>query len=358
MYLDIVKVLLPAIITFVIGIGITPLISNYLYQNQMWKKKVKATASDGRTNEVFQKLHAEKEINTPRLGGSIIWISVVITTILFWSLSFFPFTGEVFSKLEFLSRNQTWILLSALIIGALIGALDDLLEIKGEGGYIAGGLSLKKRLLVVGSIGLFVSTWFYLKLGISSIAIPLLGSLELGWFIIPIFTIIMMLIYSGGIIDGVDGLAGGVFTSMFAAYGVIAFSLGQINIAAFCAAIVGGLLAFLWFNIPPARFYMSETGSMALTITLTLIAFMTDTIGGGYGLFVLPIIAILLILTTLSVIIQLTYKKFNNGKKIFNSTPIHHHFESLGWSSAKVAMRYWIISVIAASAGIIIALIV
>jgi phospho-N-acetylmuramoyl-pentapeptide-transferase len=143
---------------------------------------------------------------------------------------------------------------------------------------------------------------------------------------------------------------------MFGAYGVIAYYLDQINLAAFCGLIVGGILAFLWFNIPPARFYMSETGSMALTITLVIIAFMTDSIGGGIGIFVLPIIAFPLVVTVLSIVVQLTYKKFTRGKKIFHSTPIHHHFEALGWPNYKVTMRYWIVSIICSATGIIITL--
>jgi phospho-N-acetylmuramoyl-pentapeptide-transferase len=164
--------------------------------------------------------------------------------------------------------------------------------------------------------------------------------------------------YSGGVIDGVDGLAGGVFAVAFGAYTIIAYSNNQIDLAAFCALIVGSILSFLWFNIPPARFYMSETGSMALTITLTTVALMTDQLGEGVGLIVLPIIALPLVLTVLSVMIQLISKKIRKGKKIFYSTPIHHHFEALGWPSYKVTMRYWIFSVISATLGVILSLII
>jgi phospho-N-acetylmuramoyl-pentapeptide-transferase len=188
--------------------------------------------------------------------------------------------------------------------------------------------------------------------------LPGLGYTYLGWLIIPFFVLTMMFIYAGGVIDGVDGLAGGVFTIAFAAYAIIAFFNNQIDLAAFCALIVGGTLSFLWFNIPPARFYMSETGSMALTITLTTIAFMTDKLGDGAGLIVLPIIALPLVVTVLSVMIQLASKKFRNGKKIFHSTPIHHHFEALGWPSYKVTMRYWILSVVCATLGVIISIII
>ena len=172
---------------------------------------------------------------------------------------------------------------------------------------------------------------------------------------IPFFIIVMLAIYSGGVIDGIDGLSGGIFASIFSGYAIIAFIQNQIDISALCAVIVGGILAFLWFNIPPARFYMSETGSMALTITLVVIAFMTDSVGDGHGVIALPIIAFPLLLTSASVIIQLLSKKFR-GKKVFLVAPLHHHFEAIGWSASKVAMRYWIVGIIFTLFGVIFAL--
>lgn len=356
MTIDIIKILVPAVLAFFVGIGITPTITDYLYKNKMWKKKAKTTTIDGREAKVFNSLHKNKEINTPRLGGVIIWFSAFITALIIWFLSKTT-SFEIFDKLEFISRNQTWIPFFTLILGAFFGAIDDILEIKGLGGYLAGGLSLKKRLMFVSTIALIISLWFFVKLEVSSVFLPILGYTEIGWLFVPLFILTMLFIYSGGIIDGIDGLAGGVFAVAFGAYGIIAHANGQIDLAAFCALIVGSILAFLWFNIPPARFYMSETGSMALTITLTVVAFMTDYLGGGRGVIVLPIIAIPLVLTTLSVIIQLLSKKFRNGKKIFHSTPIHHHFEALGWPSYKVTMRFWIFSMVFAGLGVILAIV-
>jgi phospho-N-acetylmuramoyl-pentapeptide-transferase len=154
-----------------------------------------------------------------------------------------------------------------------------------------------------------------------------------------------------------DGLSGGVFACIFGAYAAIAFSLNQIDLAAFSATLAGAILAFLWFNIPPARFYMTETGSMALTVALSIVAFMTDSIGGGFGFFVLPIIAFPLIASAGSSFMQIYYKRLTGGKKIFLSAPLHHHFEALGWPSYKVVMRYWVLSVIFAIIGVIVALI-
>ena len=161
----------------------------------------------------------------------------------------------------------------------------------------------------------------------------------------------MLAVYSGGIIDGVDGLAGGVFIIMYSAYAVIAYSQNQIDLAAFLMVVAGSLLVFLWFNIPPARFFLSETGTMGLTTTLTVVAFLT-----GQPLLLL-IIAFPLVVTTASVIIQLISKKLRNGKKVFLVAPLHNHFIAKGWSKPKVTMRYWIFASLCAVLGIVIGLI-
>lgn len=352
---DIVKVALPAILSFVIGIGITPIVSGYLYKHKMWKKKAGKVAFDGGETPIFNELHKEREINTPRMGGVIIWASAAITTLFIWIISQFLST-DLSVKLDYLSRSQTWLPLFTLVAGSIFGLVDDLLEIQGTGDYAAGGLSLKKRLLIVACIGLAAGTWFYAKLDISSIGLP--GGLELplGLFFIPFFALVTMAIYSGGIIDGIDGLAGGIFATMFTAYASIAFYQQQIDLAAFCLSVVGAILAFLWFNITPARFYMSETGTMGLTITLAVVAFMTDRLSGGYGILVLPIVALPLVITTLSVVLQVLSKKFR-GKKIFMVAPVHHHFEAAGWPASKVTMRYWIIGVVFSILGVILALV-
>ncbi len=355
MIIDIVKVFLPSTIAFTVGILITPILTHYLYKYEMWKKRAGKVALDGSATPLFNELHKHKETGTPKMGGVVIWASVFITTVGIWFLAKFLPT-DVFTKLDFLSRNQTWIPLATLMLGSLVGLIDDFLEVKGTGDHIAGGLSLKKRLLIVGAIALLCAEWFYLKLGVSSVMIPLFGTISLGWLFVPLFILVALGIYSGGVIDGIDGLAGGVFAAMFSAYAGIAFYQQQINLAAFCAVVVGGILAFLWFNVPPARFYMSETGTMGLTVTLAVVAFMTDSIAGGHGLIVLPVIAMPLIVTTLSDIIQIVSKKVR-GKKVFLIAPIHHHFEALGWPGYKVTMRFWIVSVIFAILGVVLALI-
>jgi phospho-N-acetylmuramoyl-pentapeptide-transferase len=356
MEIDIIKVILPSVVAFITGMFFTPILTRFLYKHKMWKKKAKTVSIDGGGTPIFNSLHADREVSTPRMGGIVIWISIIITTLLFWFLGNL-FSGSIFSKLDFLSRDQTWIPLSVLLLGALVGLIDDVLEIKGIGGNYAGGLSLKKRLFFVGIISLLISLWFYFKLELSSISVPFMGHIDFGLLFIPLFVLITLFIYSGGVIDGIDGLAGGVFASIFAAYAGIAFFQNQINLAAFCTVVVGSILAFLWFNIPPARFYMSETGSMALTLTLAIVAFMTDEMGNGIGIAVLPIIALPLFITSLSVIIQVISKKFRNGKKVFLVAPVHHHFEAKGWPAYKVTMRYWVVGLVCAILGVILALI-
>jgi len=172
---------------------------------------------------------------------------------------------------------------------------------------------------------------------------------------VPLFIFVSLALYASGVIDGIDGLSGGVFGSVFASYAIIAFAQNQLDLAAFSAAIVGGLLAFLWFNIPPARFYMSDTGTMALTLTIATIAFMTDDLGEGIGIAVLPVIGTLLFATVASNVLQVVSKRYF-GKKLFRIAPLHHHFEAIGWPGYKVVMRYWVLSVVFAFVGVIIAL--
>lgn len=346
---SVAKVFLSFFLTFSVGILISPIISGYLYKNKMWKKKARNEALGGGETPIFNSLHKEKEISTPRMGGVVIWVSVLITIFILAILSnIFPTMST--QKLNFLSKNQTWLPLFALLSASLVGLLDDILQVRGGGGYIAGGLALSKRIFFVLLVGFIGGYWFYFKLGISSIMIPLLGEVSLGYFFIPFFMIVMLAIFSGGVIDGLDGLAGGIMAVIFASYGVIAFFQNQVDLATFCGAVVGGILAFLWFNIPPARFYMSETGMLGLTVTLSVIAFLTNSVA------VLPLIALPLLVTSLSVIIQYLSKKFR-GKKIFLVAPLHHHFEAMGWPAYKVTMRYWVISIVFAVLGMIISVV-
>src|SRR3989344_2813007 len=249
MILDVIKVIFPAALSFGIGIALTPLLTHYLYKYKAWKKKPRSHAVDGREATIFNALHGAKEVGTPRMGGIVIWLSSLMTIGGIWLLAQLSGNGTLV-KLDFLSRDQTWIPLLTLNVGAR--------------------LSLVKRLLVVAGLSLFVGWWFYAKLAIITVGLFSGATLTIGVFIIPLFILVALVLYAGGIIDGLDGLAGGVFAGIFLAYAGIAFYQGQVNLAAFSATIAGATLAFLWFNVPPARFYMSETGTMGLTMTLAV----------------------------------------------------------------------------------------
>jgi len=347
---SIVRILIPATFSFVIGIISTPIVTHYLYKYKVWKKTGGKLALDGTSAEEFNRLHGDGETKTPRMGGIVVWGSVLITTI---GISLL---GELFPEssiphFDFLTRTETWIPFFTLIIGAMVGFLNDLLDISTQGK----GLALRQRLVVVVFLSGFIGWWFYAKLAVVAINIPFGHPFYIGVFVIPLFIFISLCLYASGVIDGIDGLSGGVFASIFASYTIIAFAENQIDLAALCATVVGGLLAFLWFNIPPARFYMSETGTMGLTLAIASIAFMTDNLGGGIGVAVLPIIGALLMMTVVSNVLQIIWKRIF-GRKLFRIAPLHHHFEAIGWPGYKVVMRYWVLSIMFAFAGVILAL--
>lgn len=349
MSLDAIKVLLPAIVSFAAGIWLTAWLTKYMYKYRMWRRKSRSTENTAAMSAEFQKIHnVEGETSTPRVGGVIVWLSVIVTIVVFAILSYL-FPNNATLKLNFLSRNQTILPLFALLFASIIGLMDDLLQIYGKDMNMSDGITRRMRILVVLLIGAIGAWWFYLKLDFLLLHIPFYGDIFLGLWFIPFFMAVVLGTFTGSVIDGIDGLAAGVMASAFGAYALIAFEQQQYDIAAFCATIIGGTLAFLWFNIPPARYYLSETGMLGLTVTLAIVAFLTGQV------LVLPIIAFPLVATSLSSSIQMFSKKFF-GKKVFRIAPLHHHFEAIGWPSHKVTMRYWVVSVICALFGVVIAL--
>ncbi len=349
MYLDLVKIFVPTAVAFFLGILITPFATHYFYKYKMWKKysrRLETSATD------FHSIHNEdKELNTPRVGGIIIWVSVLFTTLLFY-LASIAFPGAGTEKLSFLSRNQTFIPLFTLLLGSLIGLWEDLIQIYGTGRLARDDSSWRKwKAGIIAFIALLIGVWFFYKLGVDGVFVPFFGEIYFGALIIPFFMLVALGTFSGGVIDGIDGLSGGVLASVFGAYSAIAFANNQIDLATLSGVITGGILAFLWFNIPPARFYMGETGMMGLTITLATIAFLTDSV------LILPVVAMPLVITSLSVILQAFSKMLRKGKRLFRLAPLHHHFEAIGWPKDKVVMRYWVFSAVFAIIGIIFAII-
>lgn len=340
---NIIKIFLVSSFTAILALFLAPFLIKFLYKIKFWKKEARCKTITGDKAEVFYSLHKDREVTVPRGGGLIIWVSILIVVFLFYLVSQFSDIWWL-KRINFLSRSETWLPLFTLIAASLVGLADDIFQVFGKGKYIAGGITFSKRLLMVTIIGIIGAWWLYYKLGWTSIHIPMLGDFSLGLWYIIFFILTTLACWSSGVVDGIDGLAGGTFASIFGAFAIIAFSQGFIDLAAFCIAITGTLFAFLWFNIPPAKFYMGETGILGLTTTLAVVTFMTDS------LIVLPIIGGILVMETSSVILQLLSKKFLK-KKIWLCTPIHHHFEAKGWPAHQVTMRLWIIGVVLAIIG-------
>jgi len=351
---NVIKIFILSALSAAISMIFAPVLINFLYKIKFWKKEARTRTITGDNADVIYSLHKEREVSVPRSGGLIIWISVLVMIFLFFALSFISHPWWL-KKFNFLSRSETWLPLFTLIVASIVGLSDDILQVVGRGKYIAGGMGFTRRLFIVILIGLVGGLWFYYKLDWDTIHIPLIFNfpegidISIGFWYIPLFILVMVACWSGGVIDGLDGLAGGIFTTIFSAFTIIAFSQGKTELATFCAVIVGTLFTFLWFNIPPARFYMGETGVLGLTSTMAVVAFLTDSV------IVLPIIAGLLVIEVGSIILQLFSKRFRH-KKIFLATPIHHHFEAKGWPSYKVTMRFWIIGVVLAIVGVAIRL--
>lgn len=329
--------------SFAVAFLSTPLLTKFLYRHR-FGKQIRNTAE----TPVFSALHASKQ-GTPTMGGILIWGTTLILATLFWALDR-VFGLAFFHHLNFLTRAETLLPLGALIAASLVGLVDDFYNVRRRGAE-GGGLRVRQRLLIYTAIAFVGAWWFVAKLDWTTLHIPLIGNFDIGLWYFPIFIfIIVATSHSVNISDGLDGLAGGILLSAFAVFGAIAFVQGRFNLAAFCGVIVGTLLAFLWFNIHPARFIMGDTGSMGLGTTLGVVAMLTNA-----ALF-LPVIGLLLVVESGSVLLQLAARRLR-GRKLFLSAPIHHHFEARGWPEPKVVMRFWIISAVSGVLGFILFLI-
>ncbi len=343
-HLSIIKILFLLSFSSVLAFLWTPLLTKFLYRYRLWRKNTRTKSIDGKPSPVFYKLNKKREVGVPRFGGLIIWLTTIFVAFLFSFLAHI-FGGPIFNHLNFLSRKETWLPLAILAASSFLGLADDITQVFNKGKYTDGGIKFARRLFFILLIGGISAWWFYFKLDWNIIYVPFIGNIRIGGWYIPLFIITMLASWSGGVIDGIDGLAGGTLAIIFSAFTVISFSLGFYNLSAFCAVLSGAILAFLWFNIPPARFYMGETGMMGLTATLTAVSFLTNSV------IVLPIIGGLLVIESGSVIIQLLSKKIRK-KKVFIAAPIHHHLEAKGWPPEKITMRFWILGMILAIIGV------
>jgi phospho-N-acetylmuramoyl-pentapeptide-transferase len=341
---EILKILIVAVICFGIALFWTPKLIRFLKKHKMGK-----SIRDSAVAPIMAKLHAAKA-GTPTMGGIVIWVTVgLVILFLYGGCRLFNF--EAACGLNFLSRSQTLLPIGVFLAAAIVGLLDDYLNIK-KIGPRGGGLRVRHRLLSYTLIAAMAAWWFFSKLGWDFIHIPFYGNLALGLWYVPVFAfVIVATSFSVNETDGLDGLAGGTLLAAFGAYGVIAFSQGKLDLAAFCGAVFGALLAFVWHNITPAAFFMGDTGAMALGTVLGVVAMLTNQP------LLLPIIGLPFVVESGSVLLQIASKKLRGGKKLFLSSPLHHHLEAVGWGEPKIVMRFWVISFVAAWIGTVIALV-
>ena len=333
-----IRVVIISISSFAVALLFTPYALRVLKKFNFGKQ---IRTSD--STPIFSRLHEGKE-GILTMGGVVIWGSVLALAFIFLMLDAI-FDGS-FGYFNFVDRAQTFLPIAALLIAALLGLFDDVLGIL-KIGPNGGGLTISRKLLVYTLLSAVGAWWFFVKLGWAELHIPFFGNVEIGLWYVPLFMfVIIASAFSANETDGLDGLFGGVSLFAFGALSVVAFSLGRYDLAAMGGAIIGALLAFLWFNIYPAKFIMGDTGSMALGITLGVVTMLTNTV------VLLPFFFFVPVVESLSVIIQTVSKK-TRGKKVFLSTPIHHHFEALGWPESQITMRFWIISVVSAGFGLV-----
>ena len=324
--------LLLALAGFLFAMFFTPIYTHFAYKYKLWKKQ-KQTTVDGKALPIMTKLHAHKFKRVfPTMAGLVGVISVTAVT---WIFN--------------LDRGQTWLPLVGFLGGALVGVIDDVINIFGSG-QGAAGLRGPVKFFLISAVGLTLGWFFAYKLGWTSILVPFVGNFQIG--AIPVLLIFAFAVVATSnavnITDGLDGLSGGLAMMAYGAYGVIALFQGNIMLFGFCLTVVGWLLSYIWFNVPPARFMMGDTGSFALGAGLGIVSMMTNSF------LLLPIIGLPFVVETSSSLIQLVSKKFFH-KKVFISAPLHHHLEAKGWGEAKIVMRFWIVAGVCAIVGIFIA---
>ncbi len=327
-------VLSQAFLAFAAAMALTPVYTHFAFKYKWWKQARTHSSTSGEATPIVHSLQAAKHNRDfPTMAGIIAILAVLIVTV---SLN--------------LSRNQTWLPLFAFVTAGIVGLIDDYINIRGSKN-LAGGLRSRLKFMLILGIAVAGALYFYYKLGYNLIHVPAVGDFSIGWLYMPLFVLVVISTANAvNITDGLDGLAGGLLSLSFGAFAVIALVQGNYGIAGFCAAVVGAMLSYTWFNIFPARFLMGDSGAFALGTALGVIAMLTNSV------FVLPIVGAVFVLDAGSSVIQILSKKFLK-RKIFLSAPVHHHLQAIGWPETKVTMRFWIIGAVCAVCGIIIGLI-
>jgi phospho-N-acetylmuramoyl-pentapeptide-transferase len=282
------------------------------------------------------------KLGTPTMGGVMIVLPVVLITVL---LNFGYLLG-----INALGRSVL-VPMAAMVVFAVLGAIDDWEGLRGQ--RRVKGMRARTKLLIEIVLALVFAIILYYFLGVPDMYLPgVKGIVKLGVWYIPIAVFIIVAMTNAvNLTDGLDGLAGLIAATAFAAYGGIALLQGQIFLARFCFTVVGATFGFLWFNVHPALLFMGDTGSLALGAALAVVALMT----GQWIL--LPIIAIIPTSTALSDVLQVGYFKLTGGRRLFKMAPLHHHFELSGWSETQVVQRFWLISLLFAMVGVALAVV-
>jgi len=273
------------------------------------------------------------KMGTPTMGGFMITVPVILLTLIF----------------NLAGRLSMLLPLGVLIGTATLGAIDDRMNLVGGSRT---GMTARFKMAWLLLFSIISALILHFPLGLRSIYIPVFGKYDIGLLYIPIAVIaIAGTANAVNLTDGLDTLAGGTAAVAFTAYGIIAFLQGQIQVVTFCFTMVGSLLGFLWYNAHPAQVFMGDTGSLALGAALATAAFMT-----GQWL-LLPLIGIVFAAEAVSVMLQVAYFKLTGGKRLFRMTPLHHHFELLGWSETQITLRFWLVGMMAGLLGMALALI-
>jgi phospho-N-acetylmuramoyl-pentapeptide-transferase len=285
---ELVAITLLSVVAFILAMLLTPVYTYFAYRYKFWKRQ-RTASTTGEALKVFTKLHEHKfKRNIPTMAGIIGVVTITVVTL---ALN--------------LDRGQTYLPLAALVGGAMVGLIDDIINIKGKNSGVAGLRSSLKFTMII-AISSLLGWWFFDRIdGASMLQVPFVGVWDIGWWIVPLFAFAVTATSNAvNISDGLDGLAGGLLINSYGAFGIIALLQGQYILAGFCMTVVGALMSYVWFNIHPARFFMGDVGSFAFGTSLGVVAMLTNT------LFLLPVIGVLFVVEAGSSLIQITSKRF------------------------------------------------
>ncbi len=328
--------LILASLSFLLAVGWGPLLIRLLRRYRIGKR----IRIDGPRSH-------QTKLGTPTMGGVLIVLPVLLITL---ALNIYNFLGQT------VIGRSILVPLGVMVAYAVIGGVDDVLGVRGM--RRGEGLRARQKIIWELLLTFVLALVLHFGLDLRSVAIPgVAEKIDIGLFYVPV----AMFIVTGSanavnLTDGLDGLAGIIVASAFAAYGVVAYLQGQIYLVRFCFTVVGACFAFLWYNAHPAQMFMGDTGSLALGATLGTVALMT-----GQWL-LLPLIALVPVAVALSVIIQVAYfkytkRRYGQGRRVFKMAPLQHHFELIGWSETQVVQRFWLVQLMAAMAGVALALV-